>query len=299
MLVELRVVVVADDEVDGGALGAALDPRRVDEPLTLLGRLRREAVARQRRDEIGGELDRVDEPALRGAWMDAVAADRHLGALRREGLRLELAEPRAVERVGDVGAEALELEERRPAGHLLVDRERDADGRARRLGVLREVRDGGDDLRHARLVVGAEERRPVRGDEVVADAGGELLALVRVEHLGGVAGQDDPAAVVGTDHLRRHARRPTHRGSCRRGRSGPPSAPRRCPAAWRRRSRARSARRPRAPPRAARRRAAGRGRAASACSDTSRRCAPTACRSAHSGGSARARPRRARRRAAT
>ena len=78
---------------------------------------------------------------------------------------------------------------------LLVGREADADGRMRDLGVRLQVGDRGHDLGHARLVVGAEERRPVRGDDVVADplgeerrggggeAGDELAALVVLVHL--------------------------------------------------------------------------------------------------------------------
>ena len=49
--------------------------RRMDEPLAPLGRLGREGVARQRGDEVGRELDRVHELALRRARMLAAPLD--------------------------------------------------------------------------------------------------------------------------------------------------------------------------------------------------------------------------------
>ena len=60
----------------------------------------------------------------------------------------------------------------------------------------RQVGGGGHDLGHAGLVVGAEQRRPVGGDDVVADALGEQRARRGREHLGGVAGEHQLAAVV-------------------------------------------------------------------------------------------------------
>ena len=65
VLLELRVVVVADDErqLDLGIVAA--DHVRMDEALALLGRLGRQGVPRQARDEVGRQLDRVDELALR------------------------------------------------------------------------------------------------------------------------------------------------------------------------------------------------------------------------------------------
>ena len=68
--------------------------------------------------------------------MDREPANRHAHRLGGERLDLELAEPGAVERVRDVGAERVEVEVLGAATHLLVDRERDADRRARPLAVL-------------------------------------------------------------------------------------------------------------------------------------------------------------------
>ena len=83
---------------------------------------------------------------------------------------------------------------------------RDARAGARHLGMLDEPLGGGHDLGDAGLVVGAEERRPVRGDDVVADSLGQELARRRREDLR-VAREHDLAAVVVAPDLRIDARR--------------------------------------------------------------------------------------------
>ena len=88
----------------------------------------------QRRDEVGGELDRVHELPLRGAGVRRAAADRDDDLRRVERLGLDLAGRGAVERVRELGAEALEVEVVGTARDLLVDREADADRRVRAPG---------------------------------------------------------------------------------------------------------------------------------------------------------------------
>ena len=66
---EPLVVVVARDEVDDRLFGVARDPVRMDVPLATLCRLGREPVLRDGEDELGCELHRVDELALRRARM--------------------------------------------------------------------------------------------------------------------------------------------------------------------------------------------------------------------------------------
>ena len=60
--------------------------------------------------------------------------------------------------------------------------------------------DGGHDLRHARLVIGAEEGRAVGRDQLVPDVVRELGRLLRADRLAGVA-EPDLAALV-ADALR-------------------------------------------------------------------------------------------------
>ena len=74
-----------------------------------------------------------------------------------------------------------------------------------------QIRDGGHDLGHAGLVVGAEQRRPVGGDDVVADLFLQQRQFLGVEDDAGVAGELDRAAVVRLVHLRVDAR-PGHVG---------------------------------------------------------------------------------------
>ena len=119
---------------------AAREPHRVDVPLAPLGRLGRERVPREGGDHVREQLDRVHEPALRRARVDADALDREPELVGGERLDLELAEPRAVERVGEVGAEGVEVEVVGALADLLVDRERDARRGARRVVAERGAR---------------------------------------------------------------------------------------------------------------------------------------------------------------
>ena len=120
---------------------------------------------------------------------------------RRERLVLQLARLRAVERVGAARAEALEVEAEGALADLLVGREADAEGRARELRVRREVRDGGEDLGHPGLVVGAQQRVPAARDDVVPDLLAQHRHAGRIEH-GPASRQRDPAAVVRPVHER-------------------------------------------------------------------------------------------------
>ena len=86
--------------------------------------------------------------------MDAVALDADAELRRRESLLVDLPHLRAVERVGEVRAELLDVEMFHPPADLLVDGEADTDRRVLDLRMLREVRDGRHDLGHARFVVG-------------------------------------------------------------------------------------------------------------------------------------------------
>ena len=89
--------------------------------------------------------------------MGSATADRDAHLAGREGLDLELAEARAVERVGRFGAERLEVEVVGSAPDLLVDGERNAHRGPRLRRVHDEVGDGRHDLRDAGLVVRAEQ----------------------------------------------------------------------------------------------------------------------------------------------
>ena len=160
----------------------------MDIPLSSLGRLGRQPVPREGGDHVREQLDRIHESALRRPRVDADALDREPELVRGEGLDLELAEPRPVERVGEVGAEGVEIEVVGALAHLLVDRERDA-RRGARCIIVEEVRDRRHDHGDARLVVCAEERRAVARDQVLPDPLGEGGHVCRIEDLRLVARQ--------------------------------------------------------------------------------------------------------------
>ncbi len=69
-------------------------------------------------------------------------------------------------------------------------------------GMRHQERGGVHDLGQAGLVVGAEQRGAVSGDDVVADLIGERRMLGGADHLGGVARQHDVAAAIVFDDLR-------------------------------------------------------------------------------------------------
>ena len=88
---------------------------------------------------------------------------------------------------------------------LLVGREPDAHGGSRELGMGDEVRDGGHDLRHPRLVVGAEQRVPARRHDVVPGLARQHGHRRRVEHRPAER-QLDCVAAVAAVHERLDAR---------------------------------------------------------------------------------------------
>ncbi len=141
-------------------------------------------VLRQPLDHGGGELDRVDELALRPAGVDRAAADLHPHLRAGERLLLHLAGGRAVDGVRGDRAERLDREVDDAAADLLVGVEGDLHRPVRQLRVGDEIRDRGHDLRDARLVVRAEQRRPVGRDQLVADVVRQLRRLLRADDAG-------------------------------------------------------------------------------------------------------------------
>ena len=94
----------------------------------------------------------------------------------------------AVHRVGELGAELFQVDLVDAAADLLVRREQDLDRAVLDLRVLDQELRGIHDLGEAGLVVGAEQRGAVGGDDVVADLVGECGMLGGADHLGGSAG---------------------------------------------------------------------------------------------------------------
>ena len=150
---------------------AAADLVGMQEALAVVGRLGREPVAGQPVEEVGRRADRVGHPVLGDRRMDVHAADRHHGQVGREGLDVDRVGPLAVERVAGRRRRARSRSSwstPRPISSSQVKQIRT--GPVRDLGMLDEPGGRLHDHGHARLVVGAQQRRAVGGDERAADA---------------------------------------------------------------------------------------------------------------------------------
>ena len=127
--------------------------------------------------------------------MDGLAADLDLRAGRVEVLIFQLAECAAVDGIGVICAEALHIKSVGPASDLLVGRKGEFDGSMRLFGCKQQLC-GGQDLRHACLIVRAEQRRAVRDDQALADRVFQLRVFLRRKHDVLLFVQDNIAAVV-------------------------------------------------------------------------------------------------------
>ena len=108
----------------------------------------------------------------------------------------------AVDRIGEVGAELLQVGLVDAAADFLVGREQDLDRAVLDLRIVRSGMRGVHDLGDAGLVVGAEQRGAVGGDDVVADLVGQRRVFGGADHLRRIARQHDVAAAVVPDDLR-------------------------------------------------------------------------------------------------
>lgn len=134
--------------------------------------------------------------------MGADAVDGDGGAVGGERLVLDAARALAVHRVAEIGAQLLDVDIVDAAADLFIRREQDLDGAVLHVGIVDEEIRGIHDLGDAGLVVGAEQRGAVRGDDVVADLVLQRGMFVEADHLAGVAGQGDVAAAIVLHHLR-------------------------------------------------------------------------------------------------
>ena len=81
-----------------------------------------------------------------------------------------------------------------------------------------QVLGGGDDLGHARLVVGAEQRVPDAVTMSWPMCAASDGSSARAQHRRGIVGQHEVAPVVGAVHDRLDVVRPASRATCRRER---------------------------------------------------------------------------------
>ena len=181
-------------------------------PSLALGGFRRAGVLRQPVDDGGRDLDRVLHLALGKAGMGADALDGDRGAVGRESLVLDIAGGFAVHRIGEIGAELLQVGLVDAAADLFVGREQDLDGAVLDLRIVDQELRGIHDLGEAGLVVGAEQRGAVGGDDVVADLVVQRGMFGDADHLRGIGRQHDVAAAIIPDDLRLDVLAPVQSG---------------------------------------------------------------------------------------
>ena len=161
-----------------------------------------QVVFGQALDDGGGDLDRVLHLALGKAGMGADAFDGDGGGVGGKGLVLDIPGGFAVDGVGEIGAELFQVGLVDAAADLFIRREQDLDRAVPELRVVDQEMRGIHDFGEPGLVVGAEQRGAVRGDDVVADLIGERGMIGGSDHLGGIGRQHDVAAAIIPHDLR-------------------------------------------------------------------------------------------------
>ena len=175
---------------------APVDADRMQKAFLALGRLRRAGVPGQAVDDGGRDLDRVLHLALGETGMGRDALDGDGGAVGRKGFVLDIPGGFAVHRVGEVGAELLQVDLVDAAADLLVGREQDLDGAVLDIRILNQEPRRIHDLGEAGLVVGPQQRGAVGRDDVVPDLVGQRGMVGGADHLRGISRQHDVAAAV-------------------------------------------------------------------------------------------------------
>ena len=129
---------------------------------------------RKQRIELHAGEDGVDHSVFGAAGVDAPAGDLYFGRGGVEALVLKFAEFASVDCVGLFGAKNLRVEILCPPSDFLVGGERSADRAVRQFRMRGVVGEEVHDLGDPGLVIGAQECRAVRDDQVLADVGEEL-----------------------------------------------------------------------------------------------------------------------------
>ena len=105
---------------------------------------------------------------LRAAWVNADTVNHNLPGSSIEILILELTEGSAVYRVGDIRAEIRNIETVCTSTDFLIRCKANADFSMLYLWMRQKMFCHGHNLCDARLIVGAEQRRTVRYDQILS-----------------------------------------------------------------------------------------------------------------------------------
>ena len=166
--------------------------------------------------QLHGDERGVDHLPLGRAGVDGLAADDDLRARSVEILIFQLTDGSAVDGIGVIRTETRNVEIVRAAADLLIGRKGELHGAMLPVGCEQQL-GRGQNLRHAGLVVCAEERRAVGDDQALADGMLHLRILLRREHDVLFLVQHHVAAIIGfgdagVDVLARGVRRGIHVG---------------------------------------------------------------------------------------
>ena len=134
--------------------------------------------------------------------MGADALDGEGGGIGGERFVLDIARSFTVDGVGKIGAEFLQVDLVDAAADLFVGREQDLDRAMLDLRIVDQETRRIHDFGKAGLVVGAEQRGAVRGDDIVADLILKRGMIRNADDLRRVARQYDVVAPIVPDDLR-------------------------------------------------------------------------------------------------
>ena len=180
LAVELGSAVVAHDIAGRGVGAGAGDLAQVEEALVTQGVLGAHDGG-QHGVELLKQMQGVHHDVAGAARVNLAAANAYGGAGGVEALVLDAADEVAVERVGVLGAEFLEVEQLAAVADLFVGGEADGQRWVGQRGVLGDAGHKLHDLGNAGLVVGGKQGAAVAHQKVLANEFGQLGSVVGVE----------------------------------------------------------------------------------------------------------------------
>ena len=172
---------VAQDEVKLGLRRGPAHLVEMDEALAAVGGLGSQRDVRQRHDDLGGQVQRVDQLVLRVAGVGRDALNGHGRLVCRERLKDHLALLGAVQRIRRLGLQVARQVGVDAATDLLIGGEGDANRAVGEVGVAQQMVGQRHDDGDSGLVIRAQERGPAGGDDVVADLLGQVGKVRRRE----------------------------------------------------------------------------------------------------------------------
>ena len=156
---------------------------------------------RQQRIEFLADEDGVAHLALGGARMHVAALDMDLRGCCVEVLELQFSRLTAIHGISIFGVEPGHVELHNAAPDLLVGSETDTDGAVLELGMSHDVLHRVHDFGDTGLVVGAEKRRAVGGDDGLAHMAEQFREFGRLQSQPGHTLEGDVGSVIILDYL--------------------------------------------------------------------------------------------------